>query len=132
MASTSFDPSGDLIVVAATVSGPLGIAQVRLAVDTGSAATVLVPDVLDELGYSPRDGRGFTTVTTAVGQEQGYLLRVHAIEALGFTEYELPVHVFDLASRIGIDGLIGLNFLERFNYEIRSAEGRIHVQRIAG
>jgi hypothetical protein len=42
------------------------------------------------------------------------------------------VHGFDLASRFGIDGLIGLNFLERFNDEIHSAEGRIQVQRLPG
>lgn len=28
------------------------------------------------------------------------------------------------------DGLIGLNFLDKLNYEIRSGEGRILVERI--
>ena len=52
-------------------------------------------------------------------------------EALGFTRSAFPVNVFELANRYGIEGLIGLNFLERFNYEIRSAEGRILVEKIA-
>ena len=41
------------------------------------------------------------------------------------------MNVFDLAERYGFDGLLGLNFLSRFNYEIRSAEGRILVEAIA-
>ena len=63
---TRFDPDAELIVVNATIRGPRGSAVVRLAIDTGSAATVIVPDVLDEIGYSARDGTARTSVTTAV------------------------------------------------------------------
>ena len=31
-----------------------------------------------------------------------------------------------------IQGLLGLNFLRRFNYEVRSEEGRILAERIPG
>ena len=54
-----------------------------------------------------------------------------AFESLGFLVVDFPVHVFDLAERYGIDGVIGLNFLSRFNYTIRSAEGRILVEEVA-
>ena len=128
---TRFDPDAELIVVNATIRGPRGSAVVRLAIDTGSAATVIVPDVLDEIGYSARDGTARTSVTTAVGKEHGFLLKVAEFEALGFTLTGFPVNVFELANRYGIEGLIGLNFLERFNYEIRSGEGRILVEKIA-
>jgi hypothetical protein len=39
------------------------------------------------------------------------------------------IHVHDLPVGFGIDGLLGLSFLKRFNYEIRSAEGRILIER---
>jgi hypothetical protein len=39
------------------------------------------------------------------------------------------IHVHDLPTGIGLDGLLGLSFLKRFNYEIRSVEGRILVER---
>lgn len=128
---TSFDPESDLIVVNATVSGPRGSIPARLALDTGSAATVIIPDLLDEIGYSARDGMARTSVTSAIGEEHGYLLKVAQLDALGFTRTAFPVHVFDLANHFGIEGLIGLNFLRRFNYEIRSEEGRIVVDEIA-
>lgn len=129
---TLFDPEGDLIVVNATVRGPRGSFPARLALDTGSAATVLVPDLVDEIGYTARDGTVRTSVTTAIGEEHGYLLKVAQLEALGFTVTAFPVHVFDLANRHGIEGLVGLNFLRRFNCEIRFEEGRILVEQIEG
>jgi hypothetical protein len=68
---TRFDPHGALIVVDATIRGPHDIKIVRMAIDTASAATVIDPDVLDAVGYSARDGTARTSVTTAVGKEQG-------------------------------------------------------------
>jgi hypothetical protein len=38
--------------------------------------------------------------------------------------------VFDLGHD-DIDGLVGLNFLSSLNYEVRSAEHRILVERVA-
>jgi hypothetical protein len=75
-----------------------------LAIDTGAANTTVTPDVIDRLGYSPRHGERITL--------PDYLL-----------------HVFDLATGDDIDGLIGLSFLDQFNDEVRSNEGRILVER---
>lgn len=52
-------------------------------------------------------------------------------EALGFAFADFPLHVFDLADGVGIDGLIGLSFLRQFNYLVRSREGRMLVARAA-
>jgi predicted aspartyl protease len=128
---TAFDPSRNLIIVEGEISGPLGDTPLRLVLDTGAAASLVVPDIVDALGYSPRDAEVVTGVCSAVGKEQGYILRVARFSALGFTLPDVRIHVFDLADRYGIDGLIGLSFLRQFNYEIRSAEGRILVEKIA-
>jgi hypothetical protein len=40
------------------------------------------------------------------------------------------VHATIWGSLGGIQGLLGLSFLRQFNYEIRSAEGRIRAERI--
>ncbi|HET7505101.1 MAG TPA: hypothetical protein VFK02_28980 [Kofleriaceae bacterium] len=39
------------------------------------------------------------------------------------------MHVFDLPDGFGIDGLVGLSFLRRFNVELRFVEGRMLVDR---
>lgn len=57
-------------------------------------------------------------------------LRVAELTVLGFTMSSFPVNVFDLGYE-DIDGLLGMNFLSEFNFEVRSAERRILVERIA-
>ncbi|TMQ14209.1 MAG: hypothetical protein E6J91_16110 [Deltaproteobacteria bacterium] len=47
---------------------------------------------------------------------------------LGFTLTSFPINVFDLGHD-DIDGLLGMNFLSDFNYEIRSSEHRILVEK---
>jgi predicted aspartyl protease len=126
--ATTFKLEHELIMLEGRAWGPRGDASVRLVLDTGSAMTLLVPATLDALGYSPRDGRAVTTVTSAIGKEQGYTLRLHQFEALGFSLAGLPIRVFDLADNYDIDGLVGLNFLQHFNCEIRFAERRLLVE----
>ncbi len=129
MTTTHFDATRDLIIVEARVWRSLESVPVSLAIDTGSSETVLAPYVVDDLGFNPRDGDVITRVRSAIGEEQGYTLRVTQFAALGFTLRDFRVHVFDLAAGFGIDGLIGLSFLRKFNYEIRSIEGQIRVER---
>ena len=130
MKVTLFDPASDLIIVRARVWGPGGNTPASLALDTGSAHTVIAAGMIDDLGYSPRQGEAITTVRTAVGKEQGYLLRVSRLWTLGFTVSNFPIHVFDLPEGFGIDGLVELSFLRQFNVEIRLTEGRLLVDRI--
>lgn len=131
MKTTSFDLTRDLIVVGAVVSGPNRVRPLRLAIDTACAETTIAAYEIDRLGYSPRHGDAITRVRTAVGEEQGYILRVKRFAALGFVLRDFRVHVFDLPEGHDIDGLIGLNFLRRFNFEVRPGEGPIRVEPIA-
>jgi hypothetical protein len=125
-----FDPAAPLITVPGHVCGPLGRSSLRFAVDTGSAETTIVPHRLDDLGYSPRLGEAITVVRSAVGSEPGYLIRVSKLRLLGHEFTDFRVHAHDLPEGFGIDGLVGLSVLRQFNYEIRSAEGRIILTRI--
>lgn len=133
MTVTRFDPRRDLIFVEGVLWGPRrrSYRELQLVLDTGAAETIVIPKVLDDLGYSPRDGEQITVMRSAVGREHGYMTRVTRLSCLGHHEDDCRVHVQDLPEGWEIDGLIGLPFLRQFNYEIRSAEGRILVDRIA-
>jgi predicted aspartyl protease len=128
---TRFNSDDSLIIVEIKVCGPRGEIPVIAAVDTGTTITTLVPEVLDLAGCSARDGGRATTVTTANGIERGYIFKLPRFSALGTTEEDFLVHVFQLHEKLGVDGLLGLNFLRRFNYEVRPIEGRILVERAA-
>ena len=61
MKVTRFDPSGELIIVPAFVTGSGGLrARLEMVLDTGAALTVVDPGILDRLGYSPRHGEART------------------------------------------------------------------------
>jgi predicted aspartyl protease len=128
---TYFDPTSDLIIVEGQVWGPREQRDrwLRLVLDTGAAETIVIPEVLDELGYSPRDGEATTVIRSAVGREEGYLIRVVRFACLGYASTDFRVHAHDLPRGWDIEGLIGLSFLRQFNYEIRSLEGCIRVER---
>ena len=130
---TRFDARADLIIVGARVWGshPSRLRKLRLVLDTGAAETIITPDVLDELGYSARDAERRTVIRSAVAEEHGYILRVARFACLGFEAASFRVDAHDLPEGWEIDGLLGLRFLRQFNYEVRSAEGRIRVERLA-
>ena len=131
MLVTHFDTRRALICIAGSIAGPRKQLELRLVLNTGAFNTVIVPDVVEKLGYSARDAEARTSITSALGRDHGYILRVQRFATLGFAMSNFPVNVFDLAERDSIHGLVGMNFLRRFNYQVRSAEGRILVSTIA-
>jgi predicted aspartyl protease len=127
--STSFVRERELILVEAEISGPASAAEARLVLDTGAAATTLVPGMIERIGYGPRDSFKAANVHTAVSEEKGYWIRVAELTVLGVTTSDFALAVFPLGYQ-GIDGLVGMNFLRHFNFEIRPAESRILVELI--
>ena len=126
---TSFVTDGDLIIVDTYLWGPLQPLVGRFVLDTGAASTTITPALAELIGYTARDGIRRTRVRTALSSEEGYLLSIAKLEALGFAMTSFVVHVFDLGHD-DIDGLLGMNFLHELNYEIRSAEQRILAERV--
>ena len=124
---TTFHRVGDLIGVDAVIVGPTGRAEVTLILDTAAAMTTLVPSVADSIGYSSDLRLGWSVTRTAAAEERGYIV-LSEVSALGFTQPHRVV-VADLG--YGIAGLLGINFLAHFNFEIRPAERRIFAERIA-
>ena len=132
MKITRFDPDADLIIVPARVWGPRGEGpRLNMVLDTGAAETVVVPEVLDELGYSARAAERRTVMRSAVGREEGYLIHVDRFACLGFGFSDFEIHAHDLPEGWGIHGLIGLTFLRQFNCELRMREGLVLVDRAA-
>jgi len=126
---TTFALTHSLIWVEAVLIGPAERANVRLVLDTGAVLTTVVPSIAEAIGYSADTSIRPTVTRTAAAEERGYLIQLSAISALGVTVPALSVNVADLG--YGVDGLLGLNFLLRFNIEIRPAERRILVEKIA-
>ncbi len=126
---SSFDLDGDLIVVDATVVGPIRHADVRLVLDTGAVLTTLIPAIAESIGYTSAARIAWSVTRTAAATERGYIVQLAHITTLGFTVPDSHAVVADLG--YGVDGVLGMNFLSDFNFEIRPAERRILVEKIA-
>ena len=68
--SRSFVRERELIIVEAKVVGPANATKARLVLDTGAAATTLIPELIEDLGYTRRDGFKKAKVHTAIGEER--------------------------------------------------------------
>ena len=126
---TSFELDGDLIVVDAVAVGPSGQAEVRFVLDTGAVLTTLVPTVAQLIGCTSATRVARSVMRTAAAVEHGYIVQLTQLSALGFTVPHVYVDVADLGH--DIDGVLGMNFLSDFNFEIRPAERRILAEQIA-
>lgn len=122
---------GELILVEVKLRGPRSESVRNLVLDTGAAATTLIPEVIEDLGYSARDGTKLSRVHSAIGEEHGYFLNVAEISALGVATPNFMVNVFDLDHE-GLDGLLGMNFLRHFNFEVRPDDREIVIELISG
>jgi predicted aspartyl protease len=122
---------GELILVEVKLRGPRSESVRNLVLDTGAAATTLLPEVIDDLGYSARNGIQLSRVHSAIGEEHGYSPNVAEFSALGVTTPNFMVNVFDLDHE-GFDGLLGMNFLRHFNFEVRPDDRQIVVELISG
>jgi clan AA aspartic protease (TIGR02281 family) len=128
--SSSFVRSRELILVEAEVIGRDGrTTEARLVVDTGAAATTLTPKLVKRIGYSRKDGYKDAKVQTAISEERGYWLHVAQLDVLGIATPNFAVTVFPLGHQ-NLDGLVGMNFLRHFNFEIRPEEQLIHLELI--
>lgn len=120
-----------LIIIWGTLEGPMGERDVKLILDTGAAMTLILPEVLDELGYSAREGEAISRISTAnEAPELGYKLRVRQFQVLGVGARDFLIHAHELPD-YGVEGLLGMDFLGRFDFEVRISEQRIRLERAA-
>ena len=127
----SFERSGDLMVVTAMVWGPRKQRELALLIDTGAAATTIEPEILEDLGYGPGDAFARTVVPAPTGRWRGHLLRVQRFHALGTSFSSFVVHALAIDDAHGADGLLGMNFLENFDFAVRPVLRKIYLEQVS-
>lgn len=91
--------------------------------------TTLVPRIAASIGYTSAARVARSVMRAAVAEEHGYIVRLVQLSALGFTVPGVHADIAELG--YGIDGVLGMNYLSDFNFEIRPAEQRIFAEKIA-
>ncbi|OGQ06270.1 MAG: hypothetical protein A2W61_02215 [Deltaproteobacteria bacterium RIFCSPLOWO2_01_44_7] len=115
MADHPYRLDGELIIISVKLRGKLGSYNGKFVLDTGSSAIIIDHEIASDLGYSAKDGIGFSTVRSAVGKEKGYRLQIESIESLGQKTGSIEVRCHDLKEQ-GVEGLIGMSFLKQFKW----------------
>jgi predicted aspartyl protease len=120
-----FDGQQGLIVVRAEITGPTGIAVVRLALDTGATRTLINAGLLVAVGYDPAATLERTEVTTGSGVEFAALVVISNIVAMGLERTDFPVLAHTLPPSAGVDGVLGLDYLRGQVLRIDFQDGQL-------
>ena len=99
-------------MVQATINGR---ARGLFLLDTGASYCVIAPDLARELALSPTGS--FATVHTANGAVRAPVVRLRLLELGGTRAHDVQAIVHDAVGP-QLDGVIGLNFLNRYRYAV--------------
>ena len=86
-----------------------------MALDTGARRTVVTPAVALELGLDADDLKSSTRIVSATGPASASLVTLDSVSVLGLAVTGLRVVCYQLAGALGIEGVLGLDFLNRFS-----------------
>ena len=118
---------GRSLVVQARLNGTR---DARLIVDTGAEITVLSHAVALDAGLLPSMTVATVTLNTAGGSVRADVFRVGSV-SLGTAEARnVTAVVHDLPDApAGVDGLLGLTFLDQFLVTVDAQKGELHLKR---
>jgi predicted aspartyl protease len=119
---------GCLLMVRAFVEGSNGKAYPKLLIDTGSAYTILSQEILEFIGSSPATAAKRQRIITGSGYEIVPVVPVQRFNCLGKILKGFPMLGHTLPFGVYVDGLLGMDFLSRFDIEIKTKAGEIIVK----
>jgi predicted aspartyl protease len=123
--SFPFNPSAGAVYVEASLSGPLGQADVRLILDTGATTTLIRSTILVAVGYDPDASPDRISVALGSGIQLVPRVVLNRLSALGQHLLGLPVLSHSVLPAAGADGLLGLDFLRGTTLTVDFRVGQI-------
>lgn len=125
--SFAFNPSAGPIIIEASLSGPVGHADLRLILDTGATTSLIRSTILVAVGYDPDACPDRVSVAMGNGIEFVPRVTLNRLSALGRHRLAFPVLAHSLPPAAGIDGLLGLDFLRRSQLTLDFVGGQISL-----
>jgi predicted aspartyl protease len=107
-----------LLIVYARLGGPRGGCLTRLALDTGATTTMIPTKAALAIGSNPAHATRFREVLTASGKELIPMIVVPRMKIFQKTLLRITVACHELPSESPIDGLLGLDILDKLNAAI--------------
>lgn len=118
---------GRSLVVQARLNGSR---DAKLIVDTGADITILSNQVARDAGILPSSYISTVTLNTAGGPVRADVARLDTISVGAAEVSQVPVALHDLPDApVGVDGLLGLTFLDKFLVTLDAQKGELHLRR---
>ncbi len=112
----------------AFVEGLNGKAYPKLLIDTGSAYTVLSQEMLEFIGASPATATKRQRIITGSGYEIVPVIPVETFNCFGKKVEGFHILGHTLPPGVYVDGLLGMDFMSKFEIEIKTKSGEIVVK----
>jgi predicted aspartyl protease len=122
-----FDSGQGLIIIETGLSGPNGSDTFRFGLDTGATETVANVDALALLGYGFSVDSERVRLIMGGGAQFAYRVVLQGIRALGQERSSFPALAYTLPAEIGVDGMLGLDFLQGFRLTVDFREGHLSL-----
>ncbi|MDG2394466.1 MAG: retropepsin-like aspartic protease, partial [Thalassotalea sp.] len=105
--------------------------DVALMIDTGASITVISVSYFEQLQntHSYEKFRDMT-INTAGGDEQAFSIKVDQFAIGGYVLNNFEVVVMDLPNFENADGLLGMNFLKNFKFNIDQSNAHLYLERL--
>jgi len=107
--------AGNSFVVEVTLNGGQ---RVKLLVDTGASLTIIRPAALSRAGVGQADYLSQTTLNTAGGNIGASIYRVDSLQLGPEVVTDVRIGSVEIPGLGDIDGLLGMNVLNRFKFAI--------------
>jgi clan AA aspartic protease (TIGR02281 family) len=96
------------------IHGPAGVREIDVILDTGAVYAVIAWDVAKDIGYDPAISVRRMPIVTANGVIEAPLITVQSIKVADLQAQAVDVVCHDIPEIAGIEGLLGLSFLQHF------------------
>jgi clan AA aspartic protease (TIGR02281 family) len=115
---------GNHFVVEGRLNGTL---PVRLLIDTGASMTLLKTEILSAAGLSSASASAVRVFTTANGRVQGSVYHVDSFSIGDQEARNMDIAGLDMPGMDAVDGLLGMNYLERFRFYIDQEQQQLRL-----
>lgn len=106
-----------------------GVSDVTLMIDTGASITSLSRDAFKTLSKQSRfDYLGWHLFNTANGVTRGNIYRAYQLRLGDHDLQDVDIAVLDFRQDKDVDGLLGMNVLQHFRFEIDQDQNVLYLQ----
>ncbi len=101
--------------------------SIQLLIDTGASLTIFTPDALEQRGIGYQDTGRTGIFNTANGPVEAPIYTLDALAVGDWSVRQLDIGVMDLGAGTDVDGLLGMNFLNHFQFFIDQNDSMLRL-----